>query len=189
MNARITVLLSLLAFASFWTTLAIAGLFQHTTIAPVLSGGHLERISPNPIFAYSVPISATAWIAVGLFTLQGRLSGLRRSSIRGIFAKRGFEPDVYDLMVGMRGSGSRVSLLQNLDSPRHRLELAERTGIDWKEVDRQISVLERYGLVKVYAQSGTVKLYQVTESGKLLLKLIAELNDGLQREPQREISK
>jgi len=83
---------------------------------------------------------------------------------------------VYDLMIGMRGGGSRVSLLQNMDSPKHRLELSELTGIDWKEVDRQLAVLEKYSLVKVYAQSGTVKLYQVTEQGKLLLGLIEELN-------------
>ena len=30
--------------------------------------------------------------------------------------------------------------------------------------------------MKMYAQSGTVKLYQVTEQGKLLLNLVAELN-------------
>ena len=68
-----------------------------------------------------------------------------------------------------------MSLLQNMDTPKHRLELAELTGIDWKEVDRQLGVLEKYGLVKVYAQSGTVKLYQVTEQGKLLLGLVVEL--------------
>ena len=101
---------------------------------------------------------------------------IRHSRVKSIFATRGFGSDVYDLMIGMRGSGSRVSLLQNMESPRHRLELSERTGIDWKEVDRQLSVLERYGLVKVYAQSGTVKLYQVTEHGKLLLKLVGELD-------------
>lgn len=88
----------------------------------------------------------------------------------------GFGGDVYDLMMGMRGGPSRLTLLQNMETPRHRLELSEITGIDWKEVDRQLSVLEKYGLVKVHAQSGTVKLYQVTEQGKVLLNLISELN-------------
>ena len=57
----------------------------------------------------------------------------------------GFGSDVFDLMIGMRGAGSRVSLLQNMESPKHRLELSELTGIDWKEVDRQLSVLRSTG--------------------------------------------
>jgi DNA-binding transcriptional ArsR family regulator len=111
---------------------------------------------------------------VGLVVFQGRLS--KGSRIKSLFARMGFGGDVYDLMVGMRGAGSRVSLLQSMETPRHRLELSEITGIDWKEVDRQLSVLEKYGLVKVYAQSGTVKLYQVTEQGKLLLNLVGEMS-------------
>ncbi len=79
-------------------------------------------------------------------------------------------------MMGMRGASFRLSLLQNMEDPRHRLELSEITGIDWKEVDRQLSVLEKYGLAKMHAQSGSVKLYQVTEHGKLLLKLVQELD-------------
>ena len=63
-----------------------------------------------------------------------------------------------------------------MESPKHRHELSELTGIDWKEVDRQLSVMEKYGLVKVQVQSGTVKLYQVTEQGRLLLKLVEELS-------------
>jgi DNA-binding transcriptional ArsR family regulator len=127
----------------------------------------------NPFIAYAPPLSIAGWIAVGLVVFQGRAS--KHSQIKSLFAREGFGGDVYDLMIGMRGGGSRVSLLQNMDSPRHRQELSELTGIDWKEVDRQLAVLEKYGLVKVYAQSGTVKLYQVTEQGKLLLGLMEEL--------------
>ena len=79
-------------------------------------------------------------------------------------------------MIGMRGGTSRLTLLQQMAAPRHRQELSELTGIDWKEVDRELGLLEKYGLVKIYAQSGTVRLYQVTEQGSLLVKLIEELN-------------
>jgi predicted transcriptional regulator len=180
MNARTTVLLSLLAFASFWTLLAAVASFQPHSVVPVSSSGGQRAVHANPLFGYAVPLSATGWGAVGLVALQGQLAGgLRRSRIKGLFGRRGFGPDVYDLMFGMRGSGSRLSLLQNMvESPRHRLELSELTGIDWKEVDRQISVMEKYGFVKVYAQSGNMKFYQVTENGKLLLKLIGELNSS-----------
>jgi len=89
----------------------------------------------------------------------------------------GFDGDVYNLMIGMRGSSSRLALLESMETPRHRLELSEITGIDWKEVDRQVAVLEKFGLVKVHAQSGTMRLFQITEQGKVIIKLVEELND------------
>jgi DNA-binding HxlR family transcriptional regulator len=110
---------------------------------------------------------------VGLSVVGGQHS--RRSQVKSLFAKRGFGGEVFDLMIGMRGGGSRLALLRGMQEPRHRQELSEITGIDWKEVDRQITVLERYGLVKMYAQSGTVQMYQITEQGRLLLNLIADL--------------
>lgn len=79
-------------------------------------------------------------------------------------------------MITMRGGGSRITLLENMETPKNRLELSELTGIDWREVDREVSILEKYGLVKIYAQTGTVKMYQVTEQGKLLMNLVGELN-------------
>jgi DNA-binding HxlR family transcriptional regulator len=118
---------------------------------------------------YAPPLSITTWAVVGATTLYGR-------SGRGVFARKGFEGDVYKLMVKMRGSGSRLSLLKSMEEPKHRLELAEITGIDWKEVDRQLKVLENYGLARVTAQSGSVKLYQITEQGRILLKLIDDLS-------------
>lgn len=78
----------------------------------------------------------------------------------------------------MRGSGSRLILLQNMEEPKHRLQLAEDTRLDWKEVDRQLRILENYGLAKVSAQSGVVKLYQITEQGRILLKLVNDLSKG-----------
>ena len=78
-------------------------------------------------------------------------------------------------MVKMRGSTSRLALLRGLETPRHRNELSEITGIDWKEVDRQLGVFEKYGLAKVYVSSGTIKMYQLTEHGRLLLQLMDEL--------------
>ena len=119
------------------------------------------------------------WVVVGAVLLQGRIAGgFRRSRVKSLFASRGFGPDVYDLMVTMRGGGSRITLLENMETPRNRLELSELTGIDWREVDREISILEKYGLVKIYAQTGTVKMYQVTEQGKLLMNLVGELSKG-----------
>jgi len=89
--------------------------------------------------------------------------------------KAGFDKSVYDLMVKMRGSGSRLSILQSLvQSPHHRNELSEMTGIDWKEVDRQIGLLWQHGFVSVDAQAGPVKMYKLTEQGRSLVKLMDE---------------
>lgn len=79
-------------------------------------------------------------------------------------------------MVKMRGAGSGLSILHTLtEAPRHRNELSEITGIDWKEVDRQIGLLQRYGFVSVEAQAGPVKMYKLTEQGRSLVNLLDEM--------------
>jgi hypothetical protein len=118
--------------------------------------------------SYSLPISLAGWALFGL-------TFLRRQSSSRVFASRGFDRKVYALMVEMRGASSRLMLLRSLETPKHRNELADTTGIDWKEVDRQMSLFEKYGLTKVYASSGAIKMYQLTEQGKVLLQLIDEL--------------
>jgi len=75
----------------------------------------------------------------------------------------------------MKGARSRLTLLANLNEPRHKTELSTLNGLDWKEVDREITLLEHFGLISVYAQSGSVKMNKVSEQGKLLLKLVSEL--------------
>jgi DNA-binding transcriptional ArsR family regulator len=165
---RIILLLPLVLFASFESGLAILGALQFT-------GGPQQPFPPTPLtllWTYSPHLSILSWIAVvGAAIYFGR-------SGRGIFARKGFQTGVYDLMVKMRGGESRMALLRNLETPRHRFDLSEITGLDWKEVDRQLSVLENYGLVKIYVQSGSVKLYQLTEQGRVLIKLIDDLGDN-----------
>lgn len=178
MQRRTAVLSTILAFALFESALAVwyvvlvrsVGLAGAIQLSP-----QLASLFSNPIFGYSPQLSVAGWSSLALIVAQGRVS--RRSQIKNIFLNRGLSSDVYDLMVGMRGGTSRLALLQSLETPRHRQELAEVTGIDWKEVDRELGILEKYGLVKMYAQSGSVKLYQTTEQGGLLVKLIEELNN------------
>jgi hypothetical protein len=121
----------LVTFASFETVVAIVGAFATPTAG---SSGPSPGGQTNPFFLYAPPVSIAGWIVVGLVVFQSRAN--RHSQIKNLFARRGFGTDVYGLMIEMRGGGSRVSLLQNMDSPKHRLELSELTGIDWKEVDR-----------------------------------------------------
>jgi hypothetical protein len=175
---RTIALCLLVAFASVQTLLAIIGTFTPSTSSlgstMGVSGLHTQT---NPVFGYSIPLAAGGWVAVCLVLFQGRMAGgFRRSRVKSLFASRGFGPDVFDLMITMRGGGSRITLLENMETPKNRLELSELTGIEWREVDREVSILEKYGLVKIFAQTGTVKMYQVTEQGKLLMNLVGELN-------------
>jgi DNA-binding HxlR family transcriptional regulator len=160
------ILSSLVAFSLLETSLAILG--------SASSGGPLQNGNTGAywvFWSFAPQLAVTGWFVVGATVLFGR-------SGRGIFARKGFEGDVYKLMVKMRGSGSRLSLLRNLEKPSHRFELAEVTGLDWKEVDRQLKVLKNFGLVQVLAESGTVKIYEMTEQGRVLIKLIDDLSKG-----------
>jgi len=93
--------------------------------------------------------------------------------------KLGFDKEVFHLMINMRGAKSRLTLLNYLGEPRQRAELSKLSGLDWKEVDREIDLLQRFGLITLYAQSGSVKLYKLSEQGKLMLELITELRERL----------
>lgn len=117
----------------------------------------------------SLPLTAVGWFSTGMVVFW-------RKNERRVWRRSGFNDDVYDLMVRMRGAGSRLVLLKYLDAPRHRMELSQLSGLDWKEVDRETGLLERYGLIAVYAESGSVKIYSLTEQGRLLLKLTDELS-------------
>jgi DNA-binding transcriptional ArsR family regulator len=105
--------------------------------------------------------------------------------IRGIsrrWRRLGFDKEVFQLMVNMRGARSRLTLLNYLDEPRQRAELSKLSGLDWKEVDREIDLLQHFGLTTVYAQSGSVKLYKLSEQGRLMLRLLMELRERLPNE-------
>jgi len=86
------------------------------------------------------------------------------------------------LMINMRGAKSRLTLLNHLDKPRQRAELSKLSGLDWKEVDREVDLLQRFGLITLYAESGSVKLYKLSEQGRLMLKLVTELRERMPSE-------
>jgi DNA-binding MarR family transcriptional regulator len=92
----------------------------------------------------------------------------------------GFGSDVFELFMKMKGGATRIKVLNTLSTPKDRLQLAEELGVDWKTVDRHVQILNRYGFVREQAAYGTVRLYEVTPIGKMLLNLFDDLerNDG-----------
>ena len=161
------VILATVALAS--SLLVLEGIQSSSTSGGAVAGWFSNHSS---IYYQSlIPISIASWIGFAvLFTFW------KVSYDRSAWRKAGFDKNVYDLMVKMRGGNSRLELLRNLESPKQRNELSHLTGIDWKEVDRQVNLLQTYGLVSVYANSGSVKIYKLTEHGHLFLKLTSELN-------------
>jgi DNA-binding transcriptional ArsR family regulator len=177
------VLWVLFAFASFETVLAFDYLLFFVVGSSPLSTtwGAVNGQQPTflhnaflPFWRNSLSLSVSSW-AVFCVTFFRR--GISRK-----WRRLGFDKEVFHLMVNMRGAGSRLMLLSYLGEPRQRAELSKLSGLDWKEVDRELGLLQRFGLITLYAQSGSVKLYKLSEQGKLILKLIIELRERLPSE-------
>ena len=79
-------------------------------------------------------------------------------------------------MTQMKGAATRLKLLESLDTPTDRFQLANKLGLDWKTIDRQTEILCRYGLVREEQAYGRVRIYSLSENGKIMLKLIKELS-------------
>lgn len=177
----LAVSLVLLAFACLETALAVDYV--------ILAGGHTNAGTPwgawgptQPtsgaqtvylvLWKNSVTLSLTSWAVLGV-------TFFRRGTSRE-WRRFGFDKEVFNLMVVMRGARSRLRLLTFLNQPMHRAELSELSGLDWKEVDRELGLLQRFGLVTLEAESGSVKIYKLNEQGKLIIKLIEELRKKAQ---------
>jgi DNA-binding HxlR family transcriptional regulator len=110
-----------------------------------------------------------------------------RGRVRARYSEMGFGSDVFELFMKMKGGATRIKVLNTLATPKDRLQLAEELGVDWKTVDRHVQILHKYGFVTEQAAYGTVRLYQVTPMGKMLLNLFDDLErtDGpVSQQPQ-----
>jgi predicted transcriptional regulator len=171
----------LIAFACFETVLAFAYLISVAT-AVITSGNASFLQLPQDqvksplgfLWSNSVPLTVAGWASVGLVTWW------KRDPPRE-WKDAGLDRETFDLMVRMRGAASRLAILRYLDSPKHRSAIAEITGTDWKEVDRQLNLLCKFGLVSVAAEAGAMKMYELTEHGKLMLTLLVRLNNKIEK--------
>jgi len=74
----------------------------------------------------------------------------------------------------MKGATTRMRLLQNLQTHKDRHQLAKELGLEWRTVDWEIAVLRKYGLVQDQGSYGKIVMYQLTDRGMELLKLLRE---------------
>jgi len=116
----------------------------------------------------SFALAPLGWVVVvGAWFWRGR--------VRSRWMALGFDSDVFQLFMKMRGGATRLKLLENLNAPKDRMQLAQELGLDWKAVDRHVQLLNKYGFIGEQAAYGNVKVYQVTPLGRMLLQLLDEL--------------
>ncbi len=82
-----------------------------------------------------------------------------------------------ELLLGRRGGTSRLAMMRELETPQYRGRMAELTGLDWKEVDRNMRLLQSHHLVSEVSQIASIKLYALTAEGRRLLGFI---EDGIE---------
>jgi len=125
---------------------------------------------------HSLILAPGSWFAVGgMWIWRGRM--------RAKWTNLGFDSDVFTLFVRMKGAKTRMRLLDALNVPKDRLQLAGELGLDWKSVDRHVAVMKKYGFVSDKVAYGRVKLYQLTPMGVSLLNLMQELSKEEKQEP------
>jgi len=127
----------------------------------------------------SLLLAPVSWVLLGG-------AWIWRGRVRSRYTEMGFGSDVFELFMKMKGGATRIKVLNTLSTPKDRLQLAEELGVDWKTVDRHVQILNRYGFVREQAAYGTVRLYEVTPIGRMLLNLFDDLekNDGAVTQPQ-----
>jgi hypothetical protein len=113
-------------------------------------------------------IAPLSWFFVGgLWIWRGRMKSIWQAS--------GFESDIFQLFVKMKGGNTRVRLLNSLSVPKDRFQLAQELDLDWKAVDYQVELLRKHGFIRQWKAYGKVRMYEITPMGKKLLELLGDL--------------
>jgi DNA-binding transcriptional ArsR family regulator len=97
-----------------------------------------------------------------------------RGRLRSRWESLGFDSDMFDLFMRMKGARTRLNLLYALSRPMDRLQLARELGRDWNGIDYHVVLLNKHGLVHEDTTSGRVRMYRVTHLGMSLLRLLEE---------------
>ncbi|MEM0111863.1 MAG: winged helix-turn-helix domain-containing protein [Candidatus Parvarchaeota archaeon] len=166
-------------------SLVIAIIFTGTWIYILYSISEIKTLeTAAPLRAEAQPtidnqillMNASSYIAtVAWGALAAALA--YKGIVRSVWSKSMFDYSVFKLLVKMRGSTTRMRILQTLEKPMNRQQLANELGLDWKAVDRHIELLLSYGLIKeADGENGRVKHYVLTNDGKHVLELLEKLS-------------
>lgn len=118
----------------------------------------------NFLFSNSLPLSIASWISVSALVWRGK--------IKKIILENGFDYDLFFTMLKMKGSITRLSILNALTYPKNRKQIAETLEMDWKAVDRHVNVLIKHQLINEMAMVGNATFYIRNEKGNRLLEVL-----------------
>lgn len=128
-----------------------------------------DSVVPDPLQDLSPIILPITWGAV-----VGTL--IWRGKVRSQWSRQGYDYDTFRLVAKMRGSATRVELLNAIiDSPKNKLQLARDLGVDWKTIDNHVEMLLKNGLVEERMSIGTSKYYSATKHANKILSLLKTL--------------
>lgn len=144
--------------------------FQASSNRTLLNGREelLSVGSPGTIPLFS---SIICWLLTGYELFAERRKKITRI-LKNSPAVKGDHWKVYRIFKGTGGT-RRLTIMGALTVPRKRNEIARITETDWKEVDRNIRILESANLVRERPVKRTYPLYELTEEGMKLLETIA----------------
>jgi predicted transcriptional regulator len=97
-----------------------------------------------------------------------------RGKVRSTWSKQGYDYDTFKLVTKMRGSPTRIRLLNAINSSsKNKLQLAKELDVDWKTIDNHIEMLLQSRLVEERTVVGTARYYAITHAGMKVLSLLS----------------
>ena len=119
--------------------------------------------------SHSIELTSLSWgIAFGIWIWRGK--------VKSRWVRHGLDQDSFRLLLQMKGSQTRTTILKALLTPRDRFQLAKDLDLDWATVDYHVQILLKHSLITEKIAFGNVKFYELTLTGSILLAALDELN-------------
>lgn len=137
----------------------------------IYNGGQLGKaVAQYPDTGITVLVAFATWIVVSYQFTKTEHKEILRMLLRDISGTR----DNWVIYNVFKGSGwrTRAQIVESLKTPKLRNEIAKLVGKDWREVDRNIHILESAGIVKIQSVHDSIILYELTERGTNLQKVL-----------------
>jgi hypothetical protein len=97
-----------------------------------------------------------------------------RGKTRSKWSRQGYDYDTFRLVSKMRGSPTRIRLLNAVrDERKNKLQRAKALDVDWKTGNNHTEMLLQARLIEESGVVGTARYYSITENGRKILSLLA----------------
>lgn len=106
-------------------------------ISPELFSSLCEFPTASPMHELAYYITPVSWMVLLLLLRDKRL-----------FKVHGYGDELYELLVEMHGSSTRLRILDSLHLLKNRSQLARELGLHWESIDHHVSILLRHGLIE-----------------------------------------